>query len=572
MFRVLVQGVRPQRWAVFRIPLVTLFTILSAGLVLLHGASVARAQGQADSNARSSRRASLERTLQAKPPSNNPRIKEAVKRARERKNDVAKTGAKPNTKPRAAAAPAKGDRKVKQSNLKNERKKKQEQATKSEKSSQANQPKRVEKSKREPQETGKRRDTVRDRVRSVDDERQKEPASPPVARRRIRQPAPPLPEPVYNETERALQQSLELRVLDLGPSDRWVVNLTNRSLQPLRIATDPRLLAFTARIPGRTEAVSCEVPKALQPQGRHVETEVLAPGESYEFRVDPRMYCFESGDQTILVPGTFLVPNYGWPEATRTRWSWGRRYEERLEQHHPFAGEFVGPEAEPPEEVAKRQGLKRVVGEGFALSSEYEGWAKTRLRDYELGDAPQHGLKLTISHGADAPHARDIAVTVKLQNLSTEPQRVYFRRDLVSFIIEGPDGDTECEATSAEWRAPDPQAFITLRPGKSESFTTRLLEFCPAQSFQRPGFYYVRAVLPGTAPSRYGQEEVFTGELAASAPRPIRLHQAELPYFSRGPSGRTAMRGRGGDAQAIIPPPPQPPPPPTPAPPPPPVQ
>ncbi len=95
-----------------------------------------------------------------------------------------------------------------------------------------------------------------------------------------------------------------------------------------------------------------------------------------------------------------------------------------------------------------------------------------------------------------------------------------------------PTAKRECGAIAAELRAPDTQAFTTLRPGKSESFTTQLLQFCPAYSFQRARFYYVRAVLPGTQPDEYGQEDVFTSGLAASAPRPIRLHQAELPYIA----------------------------------------
>ncbi len=233
-----------------------------------------------------------------------------------------------------------------------------------------------------------------------DADTRRSPATPPVVKRIIRGPAPPLPTPVYNETELALQQGLKLEVLDLGPFERWKVNVTNQSLQPLRVATDPRLLTFTARIPGRTATVDCEVPKALQPQGRFTETEVLAPGESYEFEIDPRMYCFESGDQSILVPGAFLIPSYGWEEATRTRWSWGRKYEERLEQHRPFAGQFRRSRSGAPLGSSPTPWAEAAQGEGFALRSEYEGWAKTRLPSHELGDEPQDGLKLSVSHGS----------------------------------------------------------------------------------------------------------------------------------------------------------------------------
>lgn len=403
---------------------------------------------------------------------------------------------------------------------------------------------------------------------------------PAPAKPKVHRPAPPLPEPQFTELERALQQSVELQVVDLGPDERWEVSVTNRSPARVRIAADPRLLSFEARVPGKAKPVSCKLPEALLPRASHVDRETLAPGERYTFTIDPLMYCFETGDQTILVPGTFLTPNYGFTEKTQTRWSWGRRYEERLTQVAPFAARFVmseappGPAAAPapapaaeattddtesvsPEVVteeaatanvpapAPEEGLKRVVGNGFALRSEYQGWAHARPRHHSLGDAPQAGLKLSISSGSDAPSARDVAVTVRLDNVSTVSQRVYFRRDLVSFVIKGPDGEHQCAAASAAFRAPEQQAFTTIAAGKSASFTTQLLEFCPAESFSRPGFYYVSAVLPGTAASDT-DEDVFTGKLAASKPRPVRLHRAELPFTIR----RAGGGGGGGGVQS----------------------
>lgn len=395
-------------------------------------------------------------------------------------------------------------------------------------------------------------------------------------RPKVHRPAPPLPEPKFTELERALQQSVELQVVDLGPDERWEVSVTNRSPARVRIAADPRLLSFEARVPGKAKPVSCKLPEALLPKSSHVERETLAPGERYTFTIDPLMYCFETGDQTILVPGTFLTASYGFTEKTQTRWSWGRRYEERLTQVAPFAARFAisdappGPAAPPPPPApaettledaepvspeleagdttavsppapAPEEGLKRVVGNGFALRSEYQGWAHARLRHHSLGDAPQAGLKLSISSGSDAPSARDVSVTVRLDNISSVSQRVYFRRDLVSFVIKGPDGEHQCQAASAAFRAPEQQAFTTIAAGKSASFTTQLLEFCPAESFSRPGFYYVSAVLPGTATAN-AEEDVFTGKLAASKPRPVRLHRAELPFTIR----RAGAGGGGG--------------------------
>lgn len=434
------------------------------------------------------------------------------------------------------------------------------------------------------------------------DKERKEKETDKPAAPKIRRPAPPLPAPKYTELEQQLQRNLSLHVTDLGPDERWQVSLANRGPSTVEIVADPRLLSFDAHVPGKTKPVTCKLPDALQPKPQHIRRHALSPGEQYTFTIDPLMYCFESGEQTILVPGTFLTPAYGFTEKTQTRWSWGRRYEERLEQEAPFvaspvrqppgprpsrdgndsagnhlealtddpdapvspsrgdrtasqaddsarpdddstAGELAPPDAQMSRE---RKGLKRVAGDGFALRSEYQGWAQARVRrhDRPLEDWPQAGLRLSITSGTDAVTARDVAVTVRLENLSDKPRRVYFRRDLVSFRIKGPDGEHECESLSAEYRAPDPQGFTTIGAGKSVSFTTQLLELCPTDSFGRAGFYYVSAMLPATAPG--GEDEVFTGRLVASKPRPVRLHQAELPFtVRRGPTrGGTQSSGR----------------------------
>src|SRR5690606_5901187 len=79
-------------------------------------------------------------------------------------------------------------------------------------------------------------------------------------------------------------------------------------------------------------------------------------------------------------------------------------------------------------------------------------------------------------------------------------------------------------------------------------------EFCPLESFARPGFYYISAVLPATGRGTLSDEDVFTGRLATSAPRPVRLHNAELPFLIKrrpealsragGPSNTRPAAGR----------------------------
>jgi hypothetical protein len=449
----------------------------------------------------------------------------------------------------------------------------------------------------------------------------------------------PIVEKPPSPAEQELASSLQLEVTPSGPHATWEARVLNRGQHSVWVATDARLLWFEATVPGRKDPVVCRLPGVMLPgklegaRPRH-----LGPGDSFSFRVDPRMFCFEKGDQFTLVPGTFLRPYFGWPERTATSWASGKKRAVRLEQSMPFVAralvpavaaganaaapvsteeepeeidsasdgapdeahvggedgvafeetslaEFPGAAAVPPGPSARSStpaqptpaapanvappasvdvstlvlsepGLKRLMGEGFALDSTYIGWAHTRLREPHDGHTPRppSDLALEVSYGSDAVSPRDVTVAVTLRNLGDSTQRAYFRRDLIAFSVVGPDGEKSCEADDS-FRAPESSGFLTLGPHQAETLTTRLLEFCAEDVFARPGFYYVSAHLSTESLDDDVEASVFRGRLASDKPRPVRVHTAELPFRAR---KRPTFASSAGAAPAEAPAPPPP--------------
>jgi hypothetical protein len=493
--------------------------------------------------------------------------------------------------------------------------------------------------------------------------------------------AAPLVEHPLEPSEKALTNSLQLNILQSGPSGSWTIQVSNVGPAAVLTATDSRLLWFEVKVPGRRDPVACRLPSAMLPKRLGAASpRMLDPGESFSLRIDPRMYCFENGEQHTLVPGAFVQPYYGWPEKTGTAWANGKRQAVRLGQVAPYvahalaesASEYAREEAEEedsdaddlqsdedeiddeesselddpeadeaevddddadaeeaatagargesaiakastpaaaphaaqtpgseavpaakavatedtsknpgdnreaiadapfgettlegvPESVptpgpapatAAREephhhrpanlrdlqlmepGLKRIAGEGFALDSTYVGWSRTRYQGSTDAGAPASvgPLELSVSYGADAPSPRDVVVTVSLANVSDETVRAYFRREVVTFSIIGPDGEQRCEADSA-FEGTDTTGSVSLAPKARQSLTTRLMEFCPDEVFARPGFYYVSARMAAVFGENFESDGVGrVRDLVTASPRPVRVHTAELPFRAR---------------------------------------
>lgn len=365
----------------------------------------------------------------------------------------------------------------------------------------------------------------------------REPKRPTKARPDPNTPPPPPPEPpkaakpkrviAYKDEpltaeEQRLTDALSLELNISGPRALWELHLQNVGDEPIAVLQDPRLFWLEVKHPGRARPIDCKLPKALTPRvGVHTERTTLLPNASIALRIDPQFYCYEEGAQTTLVPGAQVTVHYGFPSDSKFVWDKGKLRRLRLKQKGPYA--FT-----PPERTS--DGLKEITATPIALGAEYAAWSKAeekRLdKDGRLGD-----LELLLSKGSDSTSPLTAAVEVTVRNRSQFRQRLHLRRELLNFVITGPEGEKRCEADAAI-RAIDEQNLTSIGPGQRVSMTVRLYEFCPSDAFPRDGFYYVTASLPVFTPdaleararsAEAGDQSVDVPLLNATAPRPLRI-------------------------------------------------
>ncbi len=298
--------------------------------------------------------------------------------------------------------------------------------------------------------------------------------------------------------------TLQLSMRAHGPYTNWSVELTNTGKEPTHLLLDPRLLWLEVKVPGRRKLKVCRLPRSLLPaQGKsEAQENGLKPGETYSFEVDPRFYCFARNGQEELVPGAYVVPHYGFPEAKRA------------------------PTAEP-----SASGLGSVSGAGFALDSSYHKWANTRV---EPANVSGQALRLSLSAGSDSPNANEAFVRLTLKNRSDGTVPVYFFREGITLIAHGAHGTLRCEPAEV-LRAPAPESYTWLRPGATTSLDVRLAERCGREFFDAPGYYVLTAhfttrTLTGVPPTG-----AFQGDLQASGTRLIRVQRGVGRYSPRAP-------------------------------------
>lgn len=333
-----------------------------------------------------------------------------------------------------------------------------------------------------------------------------------------------------------------LQVIERGPGRPWKLRLENTSEDPIRLVADPRLLWFEAKVSGKKGTTTCRLPSPLFPShASRRSLVILAPGKRVTRRFDPRFYCFSEGTQEILVPGTELMPHYGWPSETKTIWKQGKRIEEKLPDEPPFIARSTHPdsEAEP---------LKNIEGAPVTLDERYSKWANPPK--HEVTDRPV----LELIKGSDARTDRDVTVTIRIENPTDRPMTLFFRRELMSFKVLGPEGMTRC-LPGPDDRKPDRQAFMNLWPGRKVTIVSRLVELCPRDTFARPGFYLVRAKLRATERGRQFGLHAWTGRLRSHHAVPVRVRSGDVQfrvrYFRAPPRGQpapSAARPVGGSA------------------------
>jgi hypothetical protein len=370
------------------------------------------------------------------------------------------------------------------------------------------------------------------------------------------------PDPDSGAALANLTQNLQLEIVETGPDQLWTLHLSNAGASPIGVMADPGLLWFDISVPGQTTPQTCRLPEPLWPTGMRRRAQmVLAPGERFSRRFDPRFFCFADLDQRLLVPGARVTPHFGWPVQAQQPAPKAQRQTSAPSVAAPFVAwpiaagtpaaapaessqELTEPSAEAQEAEAlarlPTEGIKHVVGASIELSTAYARWSQATPRDMS------QSLQLVMLAGSDAEDERNVTITVGLSNPTGVPQQVVARRDLLDYEVRGPDGVFECPPGEAG--PPDYPSFSTLPPQSTERFVVRLLEMCPRGGFARPGLYEVYVRLHAKWSGVELGLDAFMGTLTADRPAMVRVRSGDRSSFLRAPL--VLATGAGGEQEA----------------------
>jgi len=298
------------------------------------------------------------------------------------------------------------------------------------------------------------------------------------------------------------------------------MRIVNRGDKALEVAVDPRLFWFEITPPDRRhsrkrQALVCRLPNPLFPSTVLPELVVrLEPGEGAVQDIDPRAYCSPRAGARPFVPGALVVSHFGWPESTRSGRRSGRQFKTSVEQSPPFVAKL----AEPSQTADQRESFvgqaKQLVAAPFELPAAY---AAETVREPR---AP--ALELVTVSGSDASTKRQVEVTLAVRNRSAQSQRVFLRREQLTFQVHGRDGVVICDA-EPDRRHPSPMAFKLLRPGSELRVASRLYELCPVSTFDHAGTYLIFAYFDATHNGIAYGLAAFTGRIFTHHPALVRV-------------------------------------------------
>jgi hypothetical protein len=261
----------------------------------------------------------------------------------------------------------------------------------------------------------------------------------------------------------------------------------------------------------------------LFPQGAHHHRirETDEPGhQGHRHRGRPHGHGARDGGTRAHGPGN--------GEATSSHQSPKAELDASVPLEDAEAKELEAAEAKHVEPTAS---VKLLTATPFELGADYAPPAK-------LEEPP---LSLELTRGSDAVSESNVTVTLKIANRGKTPQRVYFRREFVSYQVTGPDGSLICDP-QPDGRAPDRQAFSLVNPGGSLTVTSLLIELCPDDTFARPGIYVVEAAFDAFADGKEFGFDAFVGHLVAERGVVVRVQTGSLPF----PGPRVLERVRVG--------------------------
>jgi hypothetical protein len=352
---------------------------------------------------------------------------------------------------------------------------------------------------------------------------------------------------------------LRFEVMELGAQLPWAFAVVNRGTEAAVVDFDARLLTLEILPPvpppeapsGKAKGKPAKAKKPPKPVLCRLPADVipnvvdpalvskLEPGEGLVQNFDPRLYCLGKTPWP-LVEGAQVSARFGWPLKMKVAWKGGKREEQPGVQKEPFVaepseakGSLPGDETSEPSErrIKELNGTPFTLGSNFAVADKSPAGA----------DAPPPGLEMSIS-GSDAANEGAVTATTTFTNRGRRKQDVYFRRELVTYEVSGPDGVFQCDPQPDRRSPADRSSVQTLRPGGKFSAVTRLVEMCPARAFARPGLYLVHARFDAADPATDLGFNAFMGRLVSSKPGLVRVRRGELAFTSRG-----ALRVRVGE-------------------------
>ena len=322
---------------------------------------------------------------------------------------------------------------------------------------------------------------------------------------------------------------LRLEVTPQPAGELWLVAVVNRGTEPVKLLFDLRRLTLSLEPPEPSKPrpkwqkkpapLTCKLPEGFGGPFVDDQTRSLQPGEGLVQSFDPRLYCISGNGDSMLATGQRVTVKLGFaPKPPRVQWVQGKRAEVPALQSAPFIAEplTADPSAKVDPEHDSR--VKQLVGSELILTPE--------LLAGESEEDPTLPLQLRLVRGSDA--ATELTATAVVEVKAKRKTQLYFRRELVSFTVHGPDGIHGCDP-QPDNRAPDRQAYSTLGAGQTLSATSLLTELCPKYTFGRPGLYLVSARFDA---ERDGSEfglSAFTGRLESRREALVRIRTGDFP-------------------------------------------
>jgi hypothetical protein len=299
----------------------------------------------------------------------------------------------------------------------------------------------------------------------------------------------------------------------------WIITVTNQSAFPVRINADSRQLSFLVRSNQSKAYVECALPAAMRPHDSS-RSLVLAAGEHYEEKVDPKLFCFGSTlDQ--LGPDTSITAFLGWKPDPK-------RLKAGKAQLSPFVLEPTG--------QVDFQAIKQISSQTVWLLG---SGPATSQADPKANSASSVSSKISVhaNRFTDASALRDAAVTATLRNDGDKTVHIHMRTDNLSFSVRRPDGQvTKCGGSHI--RAVGRDFFQSLAPKASDSVTVLLGEVCPREFFTAVGVYEITSIVDATEDGSSFGLDAITGQFVATTPTLLRLQFARSHYYSTPPEGK----------------------------------